>query len=205
MLFRSRGRRIVAIIAVHVGTEPDGHRLIGPLRAAGGTLVDTFGALGAADLVRVAGDPEQPAPARGDGFMVDGLTPGMVEAVAELIAQDALTPLGGLELRLLGGALARAPEGHGALGALDGAFSVFAGGAAVDDDARAAIGDRLDDLRARLAPWTTPQALLSSARGGTDPAQAFDGETWERLRRARDAFDPDRLIVSSHPGPDDLT
>ena len=186
-----RGRRIVAVIAAYLGTDADGRRLIEPLR--GGTLVDTFGPVGAADLVRVAGDPEQPIPTRGDGFLLHELD---VDAIAGLI--DDIDPLGVLELRLLGGALARAPHGHGALAKLDGAFSVFAGGAAVDDSARAAIAERLEELRERLAPWTAPQALLSSSGRGTDAARAFDAATWERLCAVRDAFDPDRRLVSAY-------
>ena len=104
-----------------------------------------------------------------------------------------------LELRLLGGALARESDGHGALGTLDGALSVFASGPVFDANAAAAVADRVEHLRARLAPWTTPQALLNASGGGVDPAQAFDDATWERLRRVQDVFDPDRLILSNHP------
>jgi FAD/FMN-containing dehydrogenase len=193
-----RGRRVVAIIAAFLGTESDGQRLMRPWRASRSTLLDTFGRVGPADLVRVAGDPEQPLPARGGGFMVEELTAGVVDSIAELIAEDALAPLTVLELRLLGGALRRASEGHGALASLDGAFSVFAGGVGGDPAARAAVDDRLDTLRTRLAAWTTPQTLLNSAAAGEDPAQAFEHETWERLLRARDAFDPDRLILASY-------
>ncbi len=183
-----RGRRIVAVIAAHLGTEADGRRLIEPLREA--TLVDTFGPVGAADLVRVAGDPEQPIPTRGDGLLLRELD---VDALAALI--DDIAPLGVLELRLLGGALARAPRGHGALAKLDAAFAVFAGGAAVDASAQAAIAERLEALRERLAPWTASQALLNSSGAG----RAFDAATWARLRGVRDAFDPDRRLVSAYP------
>ena len=158
-----------------------------------GTLVDTFGPVDAADLVHVAGDPEQPIPTRGDGFLLRELD---VDAIAGLI--DDIDPLGVFELRLLGGALSRAPRGHGALAKLDGAFSVFAGGAAVDASARAAVAERLEGLRERLAPWTAPQALLNSSAPGIDPAAAFDAATWERLCAARDAFDPDRRLVSPY-------
>jgi FAD/FMN-containing dehydrogenase len=194
-----RGRQVVAIIAAFLGTESDGRRLMRSWRASGATLLlDTFGPIGAADLVRVAGDPEQPMAARGGGFMVEGLADGLIDSIAELITEDALAPLSVLELRLLGGALGRAHEGAGALASLDGAFSVFAAGVGGEPAARAAIDDRLDTLRTRLAPWTTPQALLNSAAAGDDPAHAFEPEVWERLLRARDAFDPDRLILASH-------
>jgi FAD/FMN-containing dehydrogenase len=193
-----RGRKVVAVVAAHLGTEGDGRRLMEPLRASNGALVDTFGPIGPADLVRIAGDPDQPGPARGDGFLVGELDDGLIEAVAGLIAEDELAPLSALELRLLGGAMARVSEGSGALAALDGAFSVFAAGLAFNADAAAAIADRLDNLRTRLAPWTSPRALLNASGGGIDPARAFDDATWERLLRVQDAFDPDRLILSNH-------
>jgi FAD/FMN-containing dehydrogenase len=195
-----RGRN-VAVVAAHLGTEQDGQRLMEPLRAWSESVLDTFGPVDAADLVRVAGDPEEPSPARGDGFLVRELTDEVADAVAELIAENALSPLSVLELRLLGGAMARASDGHGALATLDGALSVFAGGPVFDADAAAAIADRLAHLRTRLAPWTSPQALLNASGGGVDPARAFDDATWERLRRVQDAFDPDRLILSNHPSP----
>ncbi len=186
-----RGRRIVAVIAAYLGTEAGGRELIEPLR--GDTLIDTFGPVGAADLVRVAGDPEQPVPTRGDGFLLHALD---ADAIAGLIGD--IDPLGVLELRLLGGALARAPRDHGALATLDAAFSVFAGGAAVDAAASAAIAERLAALRDRLAPWTAPQALMSSSARGVDPSRAFDAATWQRLSAVRDAFDPDRRLVSAY-------
>ena len=31
-----------------------------------------------------------------------------------------------------------------------------------------------------------------------DAARAFDGATWERLRAVRDAFDPERRLVSAY-------
>jgi hypothetical protein len=133
--------------------------------------------------------------------LIEDLTDGAVDTVAGLIAGNALAPLGVLELRLLGGAMARRSDGDGALATLDGAFSVFAGGPAFNPETGAAISDRLDELRGRLAQWTTPQALLNAATGGIDPARAFEAGTWERLRRIQDEFDPDRLIVSNHAGP----
>jgi len=193
-----RGRRVVAIIAAHLGTEADGRALVEPLRASGETLVDTFGPVGPGDLVRVAGDPDQPAPARGDGFLLDDLTVELVEAIAGLVSGDALAPLGVLELRHLGGALGRAPAGHGALASLAAGYSFFAGGPAFDDPTRVAIGDRIDGLRTRLAPWTARQALLNVAAAGVDVSLAFGADAWERLRHAGDEYDPDRLLLVAH-------
>ena len=196
-----RGRRVVAVVAAYLGTEADSRGVIAPLRGSREVLLDTFGPVSPADLVRVAGDPEAPIPATGAAFQVGELTSGFADALAELIAGGELAPLTTLELRLLGGAMARSAEGHGALARLEGAFSVFTGGAAPDAEAGAAAQERMAAVRERLAPWTTPRALLSSAPAGTDPATAFDEATWARLQRIRATFDPDRMLVSSYPEP----
>ena len=185
-----RGRRIVAVIAAYLGTEADGG---GCWRRCARARWWTRSARSAPPTSCAwRAIPSSPSP-RGHGFLLRELD---MEAIAGLI--DDIDPLGVLELRLLGGALARAPRGHGALAKLDGAFAVFAGGAAVDAAARAAIAERLEELRERLAPWTAPQALPNSFGRGIDPARAFDAATWERLCAVRDAFDPDRRLVSAY-------
>jgi FAD/FMN-containing dehydrogenase len=176
---------VVAIGVAHLGTEADGRRAIEPLRS--GTLSDTFGPISPAQLVRVAGDPEQPIPTRGDGLLLRELD---VEAVVGVL--EDLGPIGVLEIRLLGGALARAPEGHGVLGALDAAYSIFSGGMAAPG-----LPERLAEVRERLSPWASRQELLTAAARGVDPADAF-GADWERLERVRREYDPDGRIVTTH-------
>jgi FAD/FMN-containing dehydrogenase len=187
---------VVSVTAVHLGGQHDGERLLHPLRAARTAETDSFASVPAAQLVRVAGDPEEPLPAVGHGLMVDALADGLLDALAARIAGGGLAPLGVLELRRLGGALGRAPAGHGALAKLDGGFAVFASGMPGDRAAQ-----RLEELRAELAPWTTPQPLLNSNERAIDPAPAFTPATWRALRRVRTAFDPDGLIVARHPVP----
>ena len=189
-----RGRKIVAIIGVNVGGEPD---CVAQLRAVPGALADTFKPIEPAELVRVAGDPEDPAPARGGGFMLDTITDETVERLAYSIGSEALSSLTILELRHLGGALARPPEGHGALGSLTASYSLFGGGSADSQSAAATIRATLDAFRETLAPWVAPQVLLSSAAAETDPARGFDADTWALLRAIERAYDPDGLILSN--------
>jgi hypothetical protein len=195
-----RGRRIVVVVAAHLGSADEAQRLLAPLRhAVDAPLLDSFGPVAAADLPRVAGDPEDPGPARGDGFLLDELTPELVEAFAALVADEAVSALTVMELRQLGGAVGRPPSaGGGALGSIDACWSGFAGGFAGDDASRTAVEAALAEVRTRLAPWIAGRALLSSASGGIDPATGFDAQTWERLVSVRDAYDPDRVILANH-------
>ncbi len=197
-----RGRRIVTLVAAHIGPAAEAQALLAPLRdGVDAPLMDTFGPVVAADLPRVAGDPEDPGPARGDGFLLDDLTPEAAAAFAALVADEAVTALSVMELRQLGGAVGRSPsDGGGALSAFDAGWSCFAGGVAGDEASRAAVGAALADVRTRLAPWIAERALLSSSGGGIDPATGFAPQTWERLVGVRDAYDPDRLILANHDG-----
>jgi hypothetical protein len=193
-----RGRRVVAVVAAHLGTAADADRAVAPLRGAGSALLDTFGPVAPGDLVRVAGDPEEPGPGRGDGFLLREITPDTVAAVAGLVADDAIEALGVLELRQLGGALRRPAAGHGPLGSVDAGWAVFAGGFAPDAAACAAIDEAIAHVRERLAPWTAERVLLNLSSGGVDLAAAFGAQTAERLRRIRHVYDPDRVILANH-------
>jgi hypothetical protein len=193
-----RGRRIVAVVAAHLGPHADGERLLAPLRS-GATLIDTFGPVAPADLVRVAGDPEDPGPSRGDGLLIEDLTTDVVAAVEAIVADDALEALGVIELRQLGGALGRpAGAGHGALASIDAGWAFFAGGFAPDAAAQDAVLAAVEDVRRRLAPYTARQILLNSSAAGADPSRAFTPDTWDRLAEIRATYDPDRLILANH-------
>jgi hypothetical protein len=195
-----RGRRIAAVIASHLGPHADGERLLAPLRGGDDVLLDGIGPVAPGDLVRVAGDPEAPGAARGDGFLLDELTPDAVAAVAALVQDEALQALTVMEVRQLGGALRRPPARDAAVGAIDAGWGFFAGGMAGDAEATAAVTTALATVRARLAPFAAARTLLSSAALGTDPATGYPPGVWDRLVALRDAHDPERLFLHHHDG-----
>ena len=196
-----RGRRIATVTAAHVGPHADGARLLAPLRGGSDVLLDGFGPVEPGDLVRVAGDPEDPGAARGDGFLLDELTPDAVAAVAALVEDEALaTVLTVLEVRQLGGALHRAPDAGAAVGAIDAGWAFFAGGLADDAAAKAAVETALATVRERLRPFAAPRALLSSAGLPVDPATGYAPGVWDRLVALRGNYDPERLFLSHHDG-----
>jgi hypothetical protein len=185
---------IVAVTAAFLGPHADAERLLAPLR--GGTTGDTFGPIAPADLVTVAGDPEEPGPSRGEGWLLKDLTPDVVGAVCALAAEGVL---GVTELRQLGGALGRpAPAGHGAIAQIDAPWAFFAGGFAPDTAAATRIASALLDARERMSPWTADQILLNSSTAGTNPSRAFPPAVWERLHTIHTTYDPTHLILSTH-------
>jgi FAD/FMN-containing dehydrogenase len=165
-------------IAMIVAARIDGERFE--------PLQDTLRPIDPAELVRVAGDPEDPMPTSGDGFLLRSLD---VDAIAAVL--EDLAPAGLLEVRLLGGALSRAPEGCGVAGALDAPYSVFYGGPVSEG-----LSAKLAEIRERLSPYWAGDQMTASARG-VDPASVF-GASWERLERVRRDYDPDGQIVTTH-------
>jgi FAD/FMN-containing dehydrogenase len=165
---------IAMIVAARIDGQP-----FEPMR-------DVLRPVGAEQLVRVAGDPEDPMPTAGDGFLIRELD---VDAIAAEL--DDLAPVGLLEVRTLGGALARAPEGAGIAASVAAPYSVFYGGPVSEG-----LPAKLAEIRERLSPYWAGDITTGSARG-IDLASVF-GENWERLRRVQREYDPDNQIVTTH-------
>lgn len=186
---------LVMVLGTYLGSEGDAIAALAPLRSGRGAVHDTFGPVAPEGLVRIAGDPEEPTGGQGDGFLLAELPLDAVEQLAALLSGDGFAPLGMLELRHLGGALSRTPREHGALARLDAGYSLYVGSRDADPEL---VTARCTQLREELKPWTASQSLLSLMRPGTDPATAFDPDSWERLRRVRDTYDPDGVLVTKH-------
>jgi FAD/FMN-containing dehydrogenase len=192
-----RGKRLVMVVATHLGPHADAERLFAPLRS-GGTIMDTFAPIALADLVRVAGDPEEPGMARGDGMLLEDLTVDALAALAELLDDPEVGALGVIELRQLGGALGRPAPGGGAIAQVDAGWTFFTGGFAPNPEVAAAVLAAVATAKDRMAPFAAPGLVLNNTALGADPARAFAPEAWARLQAAKDRYDPDDLILAAH-------
>jgi hypothetical protein len=149
--------------------------------------------------VRLHGDPEQPVPAIGGGFQLRELTPEAADAFIEVGGSGSGSPLLALELRQLGGALADASDGAGALAALPDAFTLFGVGIAMGDGMAAAISGHLERVKQAMAPWRGGIYLNFAEHPGRNVADAFDEATYARLREVKARYDDGNLFRSNHP------
>jgi hypothetical protein len=98
-----------------------------------------------------------------------------------------------LQLRQMGGALARATPGAGARATLPGDISVFALGAVFDEPMQAAVTGALTELDETLLPYRAGH-YANFVEEPADASAFFDPATWARLRAVKAAYDPgDRL------------
>ena len=195
-----RGRSFVVIEAAYIGGEAEAAELLRPLRELG-PEIDTFSAIPAAQLTSVHMDPEQPIPIAGDGMLLTGLPPEAVEALVAAAGPESGSPLVSVEVRHLGGALGRAPEGHGAVGSFDAEFALFALGITMSAEMKTAVEAHVGIVQSALAPWDAGRTYMNFTERRVDGGKLFADETYDRLRRVKARYDREDVIRSNHPIP----
>jgi FAD/FMN-containing dehydrogenase len=190
-----RGRSFALVEAIYLGDEAEGARLLEPLRALGPAM-DTVQTIPVAALSRLHLDPEEPVPAAGDGGM---LTDVDDELVGALLEQWAGSPLLSVELRHLGGAVARARPEHGAVAAFEAPYLMFAVGLTPTPEEHEAVQRSIRALREALRPWEAEHTYMNFAETRREARSLFTETAHARLRRIKAKVDPDNLIRSAHP------
>jgi FAD/FMN-containing dehydrogenase len=193
-----RARPVVDITAAYAGPEEEGAELLKPLRELGDPVVDTFGAIPGAGLSAINGDPEEPVPGIGDGDLLRELSPDAVAALVEVAGADSGSPLLMVQLRQLGGALARASDDGGATSKLDADFAMYSVGVAMGPDVSRAVEAHVKRVREELRPWTAPTRYLNFVDAPAAAAQSFDPETFSRLQRVKAQYDPSGTFRANH-------
>ena len=191
-----RGGAFVVVEACHLGDADEAAALLAPMRALGPAL-DTFATIPTTALSRVHMDPEQPVPAAGEGMMLADLPEEAIEQLVRVGGPGSGSPLLSLEVRHLGGQLARAADG--ALESLRARFAVFAVGVTPDPVSEAHVRAHCDAVRAALAPWDAGCSYLNFTERSAAPSEFFTAEALARLRQVKQRYDAGDLVRSNHP------
>jgi FAD/FMN-containing dehydrogenase len=192
-----RGKSLAVVEAAFMGSKEDGRALLAPLRELG-PAIDTFSVLPAAGLSRLHQDPEHPVPGEGDGMLIRELTPEAVDAFVAAAGPGSGSPLLSVELRHLGGELARARASHGALASIDADFALYAIGIAAGPEA-AVVAAAIDRIRDALAPWDSGKSYMNFRDRSVDPADFYSEVAYRRLQKVRSQYDPTGVFQANHP------
>lgn len=194
-----RGRRTVHVrIACASGDPVVGERLVASLRALG-PLGDTLGVLAYADAGSIYNDPVALGATESGTAMLGDLDAAAVRAVLDLTGPDAPVPHV-VELRHLGGGLARPPAVANAVGNRDARFLLNV----VSRLERADIA-RIRSAHARMfeaiAPWSIGGRFLNFMNGGDAAAQvrsAYCAADYRRLTGLKAVYDPENTFRLNH-------
>jgi hypothetical protein len=166
-----------------------------PLRALG-PEINTFAMVPPVALSHLHNDPEEPMPILSDHRLLREL-PG--EAVDAFVEASPTLRCWVAEIRHLGGALAVAAPGHGALAAIDAPYLLFGCGVAAGPEMIAALETVLPAFTAAMAPWDSGRRYLNFEERTPGSRAFFDEATYRRLARIKAQVDALDVFVSNHP------
>lgn len=190
-----RGVVSLAVRFGFLGSAGDAEALVAPLRAVADPVLGGLGPMPYAAVDAIHMDPTEPMPAVTRGGLLRELTPQAVDALLRAAGPDVDLPLAMVEIRLMGGALARPAPVPNAVAGRDGAFSVTA--IAPAPPPLAAVAPAVaGGVVAALQPWSTGSSLVNFV-GSADPEalrRAWPAETLERLADVKAWVDPDAVF-----------
>jgi len=191
-----RGKEFALVEIAYLGSEADGIELTRPLRELGPVL-DTTAMIPARRLSELHMDPPAPVPGIGDGRLLDALSIETVDAIVESVGAESGSTLLSVEVRQLGGALARRAEGDGAA-FLDREFALFAVGMAPTAEFGAKTRSDVERVLAAVEPWDSGRDYLNFREDESTGERLFSAERYARLKKIKAAVDPENRIRSNH-------
>jgi FAD/FMN-containing dehydrogenase len=199
----AHGTPVILVPLVYAGDPDAGERALAPIRALASPL---------ADMVRPMRYPEmyagpegpQPAFSAGTNLLVDGVAPDAAHAILEQLERST-APFAGIQLRVLGGAMARVPADATAFG--HRRAKVMVNIAAMyerpeDGPVHEAWASRLETA---LSDGGAPAAYVGflGDEGEAGTRRAYPPATLERLAEVKRRYDPDNLFrLNSNVRPD---
>jgi FAD binding domain len=193
-----RGRAFALVEAAYLGDADAGARLIRPLRRLGPEL-DTFATVPAPALQQLHMDPGQPVPNQGDGAFLADAPAAAIDALVAVSGPDADTPLLSVEIRHLGGALARPAPGDGAQPNIDAKYVVFAGGLTPTPELASAVREHAQAVKDALAAWHASYDYYNFEETPAAASVVLPPASYHRLQKIKAAHDPGQAIISAHP------
>lgn len=195
-----RGKFVLHVRIAFTGSAEEGAALVAPLRAVT-PLLDSVQEMPYTDVGTIHNDPPDPAPFVERSGLLRVLEPATIKVLLDLAGPDTDPPLVLVELRQLGGAIARQPARPSAVGFRDAAFSLFMGTLGLPELVEPAheFHTRLYDA---LAPWRVGGPYVSFLSGvDADPdvvATAYEPADYARLRALKGTVDPTNLFRVNH-------
>ena len=193
-----RGRAFAIIEAAYLGDAGTGAELTGPLRRLGPER-DTFAMIPASALGQLNMDPSQPVPGEGDGAFLADLPAAAVDALVAVAGPDAQAPPDSVEVRHLGGALARSVPGGGAQPSIDASYLLYAVGAAPTPGVAGPVRAHVQAVKDALAPWHASYDYYNFEDTPAPAAAVLPPASYRRLQEIKASYDPGQVIISAHP------
>jgi FAD/FMN-containing dehydrogenase len=192
----AHGKPVIMGLTAYVGPVEKGDEVFAPFRA----LADPY-----ADMLRPMSYPELyegPEPeaqlATGANFFCDSLEPAAAEALLEQLPEST-APMKAVQMRVLGGALARVPNDATAFAHRDRGLFINVAAMYGDPSETDTHHAFVNDLASSLGKDGDGGYVGFMGEEDEETLRAaYPGGTWERLRGLKRRYDPDNLFHVNH-------
>lgn len=185
------GRLTVAVRYAAVGDFGEAERILAPMRAVAPAVMDTVGVLPYAAIGAVHADPVDPMPVYEDHTLLHSFDPAAAEALLGVAGPGSESVQVIVEVRHLGGALAREPKHRSALCHRDSAFALTTIGALMPPIAEV-VPVHAAAVMSALGRWSTggqlPNFAPSMDAGRAARVYTEDARHW--LAALAERYDP---------------
>ena len=190
------GRLTVAVRYTALDDFPEAAALLAPMREAATPILDTVGVLPYPAIGAVHADPVDPMPIHEAQVLLRDLDSDAVSVVLDAAGPGSGSVQTIVEVRMLGGAMARQAPHPSAFCHRNAKYAVTVIGVPMGPAADAVV-PQADALTAALQPWSTGGLLPNFAPATDDArtARVYDADTRRRLADLADHFDPERVLA----------
>jgi hypothetical protein len=194
-----RGGSFAVVMAAFLGEEADGRELLRPVRELRPAM-DTFAMVPPIALGDLAMDPPDPLPFLSAHHLLHDVPAAGIDELLAAAGPESGSPLTMVQLRHMGGALARKAPGAGARATLPGSISLFSLGVVMDEESVSATESSLEAVQDALRPYRVGD-YPNFVEDPADASAFFDPDTWARLRDVKALYDPRDLFKGNHHVP----
>ena len=194
-----RGGSFISVRGCYCGDPPEGGEdLLTPWLEFGEPQVDMFGVMPYQQMDIISMDPVHPIGAYTHVELLGELSPEAFDKLVRVAGVDSNSPLIVLELRQLGGALARLPADLSPIGRRDSKFIMMGIGATPTPEVAQAVQAHLAYVAEEMRPYETGTTFLNfldlNGASADRVRAAYSPEDWERLVELKDRYDPENLF-----------
>jgi FAD/FMN-containing dehydrogenase len=192
----AHGKPVVMGLFAYVGPVDQGEEVLAPFRALAEPLADMLRPMRYPELY------EGPEPevrfAAGTNFFADSLEPAAAEAILEQLPQSTAM-MKAVQLRVLGGALARVPNDATAFAHRDRGLMVNVAAMYMDEGEKDTHQAWVNGLASSLGKNGAGGYVGFLGEEDEETLRAaYPGGTWERLRGLKRRYDPDNIFHLNH-------
>ena len=194
-----RGRAFAAVAVAFLGLEDAGRDLLGPLREVPGLALDTLAPMAMEDLGQITAEPVDPTPVMQQSMLLHDLDDDLIADLTAVVGPDSGSPLMMLQIRHLGGALARPDTDGGACGHLVDPYLLFALGVPAVPALVGALQNSFVRLAQAVGGHTDGSTVANFLEPGGDLGRIWPPQTRHRLAQIKQRVDPQSVFRSNRP------